>query len=393
MGSTIIKNIYRFIFYCGVKILSGIPLKNKVLCLAYNGKGVSCNPKYIAMEIHKQLPKVEIYWGVKSISEEDKTYYKKKFPYIKLVNIRSLSFWYHLATSKVWVNNRRISSFWPKRKNQFYIQTWHGGTFLKKVEADAMQSLPETYIKDAKYDSKIADLFLASSERERKLYRKTFWYNGEILNSGHPRIDVLLSRERVKIGNELRKKFDIANNEVAILYAPTFRQSLDLSVYDIDFQQCLTYFEKKYSCKCKLFVRLHPNFMEYDISNWVNQLPENVIDVTAYPDMQDLLIMSDVLITDYSSSMFDFGIMKKPVFLYVSDLESYKKERDTYISLEDTPFLLTRSNEELCNKIISFSEKEYRDRVEQFYRENDEFNTGHASEKVVSYIIKRGILK
>jgi CDP-glycerol glycerophosphotransferase len=105
-----------------------------------------------------------------------------------------------------------------------------------------------------------------------------------------------------------------------------------------------------------------------------------VIDVSDYPDMQDLLCAVDVLITDYSSSIWDFSFTHKPCFLYAPDLEEYKSNRDFYTPIEEWPFPLAKTNQELIENIKNFDSKEYIGKVNKHHKELGSYETGHATE-------------
>ena len=373
----ILSECYRLFVEILIRLLGFFPLKNKVMCISYYGKGVGCNPKYIVTEVSKRQDNIKIYWAVsKMIWANDEK--------INFTKYGSILFYYHLATSKVWISNVRIPYYWYKKDTQYYIQTWHGSIPLKKIENDAIHSLSEGYLKDAKYDSKVANLFVSNSDFNTRLYRESFWYNGEIVECGCPRNDILLRNDKCFLK---RIKHNILNNECnkkVVLYAPTFRNTYDLSVYNVDFERCIYALEQKYNCEFVLLLRLHPN-----VSHLSKTFTKNIhcVDVTFYEDMQELLLISDVLITDYSSSMFDFAIMEKPVFLYASDIEEYEVERNFYFELKKLPFPVAENNDELENNIFKFSVDKYNSDLRKFYNKLNVYESGHAGEVLADKII------
>jgi CDP-glycerol glycerophosphotransferase len=131
-------------------------------------------------------------------------------------------------------------------------------------------------------------------------------------------------------------------------------------------------------------MRLHPNLL---LDNpFEMHIPDWVINVTAYPDVQELLGIADILITDYSSIMFDFMFTRRPVFIYATDYCKYKKERDVYISLFETPFLIAENNEQLIYNILSFNADRYKSDIDKFISRIGCFEYGNASKSVVKRI-------
>ena len=138
-----------------------------------------------------------------------------------------------------------------------------------------------------------------------------------------------------------------------------------------------------------IFLRLHPNIVTTGhFVSFSDNL--NIFDVSLYPDMQELLAVADVLVTDYSSSMFDFGLTKRPCFLYAPDVETYASDdRGFYIQLSELPFPLYKSNEELMSGIESFDSEEYQNNLSAFYEKYGSFEKGDASKKVVDWILSQ----
>ena len=353
--------------------------QSKILCISYYGKGFGCNPKYIAKELLDLDDTVKIYWAIKDGFCENQN------ENIKLIKYKSPMFYYHLATSKIWISNIRLPWYFAKKKDQFYIQTWHGAISLKRIEKDAESALTVNYLKHAKYDSKVANLFISNSKFNTDLYQNSFWYNGEILESGCPRNDILINNDKDVYEKVKYDKLKIDKNKKILLYAPTFRHNHSISVYDLDFKSCIKALESKYDSEFVLLLRLHPN-VSYLSKDFTKDF--SGIDVTSYDDMQELLLVSDVLITDYSSSMFDFSITTKPVFIYASDVEEYKSDRDFYFELERLPFPLATTNEKLLVNILEFDFDSYKSKLEKFHSQIGLNETGKASSIVAKRIIR-----
>ncbi len=180
------------------------------------------------------------------------------------------------------------------------------------------------------------------------------------------------------------KYFWLSNSEKLCLYAPTFRVNDSLDVYNIDYQTLLNSLKNKFKWNRKLLIRLHPN-----VSHLANQLSifnENVLNATDYPDMQELLVATDFMITDYSSCIFDYALSKKPAMIYASDIEEYKKDRDFEIKLEDTPFPIATNKNELKEIIDNYDLIEYKDKLNKFFDSIWLKETGKSSTKIVEII-------
>ena len=348
--------------------------KRKIVFSNFDGKGYGDNPKYIAEEFAKRK-KGKLYWLCKDE--------KAKLPhYIIPIKYGSLASLYHLATAAVWVDNKRKKPYISKRRKQHYIQTWHGSIPLKRIEADVEDSLDIFYVSNAKRDSGMMDLIISDSKFSDRLYREGFWYDGKVLRVGTPRFDYLADLSNK---TSLRNSLDLPQDAFVILYAPTFRNQSEADVYDIDLKRVKSAFETTTRKKAVILVRMHPNIpvgqVKYD---------ENIaVDVSDYPDVYDLLKMSDVLITDYSSLIFEFSVVEmKPVFAYAKDL--YKYDRGFYFSLDSLPFLFATSNDELIKGILEFDQDSYIKKLRSFYDGLELIADGHASERVVDYIVEKG---
>lgn len=391
------KIIYNFLrynykfFYCFlcVKIFSLIfklcPIKNnRIVVCSYYGKGYGDNPKAIVEKLLLKYPNTfEIIWALDSNSWNDSGLPKA----IKKVKYKSIKNLYYLSTAKIWIDNSRKEFLPSKGRKQIYIQTWHGSYPIKKVEKDAVEKLPWYYNARAKKDSKYADLFLSGSIWTTKLIKRSFYYNGKILEYGIPKDDILIDKSIHNIiKNKVKKELNIPLKNMVVLYAPTFRKVTNYDPYNIDIIGLKSAFEKKYNINCTVIVRVHPNMLESnDFTNFSKQ--ENVINGSYYPDMQELLILSDVLITDYSSTMFEFGLLKKPVFLYANDLKSFIGDRGFYFDIKKLPFILSENNTELLNNINRFSKNDYLKSINNFYDKMGIKETGKSSE-IISDMIK-----
>ena len=390
INNKIVFNIVKFlydIYYYFIKLtvlgtlFKIFPIKkNKVVVCSYFGKGYGDNPKAIVNELLKSKKDLDIVW---TLDGENKN---ATFPEgIRTVRYESIKYLYELVTAKVWIDNSRKKFVPKKRKKQYYIQTWHAGLGFKKCEKEVEDVLPKSYVKRAKKDSINADLFTSNSKWLTNLYRKYFWYDGEILEVGLPRNDILINQEKHdNIKKDVKKKLKIDAKSKIILYAPTFRDYDDYSCYKIDVEKVISTLNEKTGDNWVFLVRFHPN-----VSKLASELGyKNVIDVSYYPDLYELLITADYLISDYSSLSFDFSYLKKPVFLFATDIEAYKKDRDFLFDIRKVPFVLSESNEELINNIKKFDNKKYQKDLIDFYDDIKLNETGKSAHEVAKIVLK-----
>ncbi|MBP3444980.1 MAG: CDP-glycerol glycerophosphotransferase family protein [Bacilli bacterium] len=350
---------------------------NKVFCQNFtSGKGIGDSPKYIALELLKDKEKeYDIVWAVSNPKKI------KDIPNgIRLVKIYSIKYFYEMSTAKVWISNTRFELFTKKRKKQFYIQTWHSPLRLKKIENDAAEYLSDYYKKCMKNDSKMIDVIFSGCKFSTNIYKRAFLYNGKILEIGTPRCDVFFDKNLMnQAKNKIKKQYDLDNKKI-ILYAPTFRKHNTNNDYLMDFKYICSNLKNDYN----VLVRSHPS---EKIS-----LDENgeFIDVSSYPDIQDLICCADFLITDYSSCSFDMLIANKPCILLVKDLNEYlKKERALYFKFEELPFVKCKTDEELLKVLSNFNVDEYYRATKNFKSKIGMKENGTASKKAKELIDKQ----
>lgn len=352
--------------------------KNKVCFINFSGKGYGDNPKYITEEILKENEDIDVVWFVKNIEKV-----KKEFPSrVRLVKIFSLKYLYELATAKVWVNNSRFDQFVIKRKGQYYIQTWHGGLALKKIEYDAADKMSEYYHKVMKNDNNLMDVMISNSKFCTNVYRRAFRFKGDIKEYGTPRNDFLLQKNDDNI-TKIISLFNIEEDTKVLLYAPTFRDKYLKNPYDIDFEKVKRELEDKTKQKWKIIVKLHPRI---ENPEELIKFNNDIINATKYPDVQELIYTCDLLITDYSSTMFESLIANKSVIIYANDIENYINERGFYFTFEQLPFLLSKNNEELIEIIKKNNLEEMKKEYEDFKKEVGLKENGDASKKVYGII-------
>lgn len=351
--------------------------RHKAVFCNYNGKGFGCNPKYIALEMLKREPGWDIVWIVK----ED----KYKFPEgIRTVKWDSKEAVYELATASVWVDNQRKLWYHRKRKKQFFIETWHGGCeTLKKIGADNPANYNnKPYEHTSHHMDKIVNIMVSNGRLCNEIYKSAFLYNGKILECGSPRNDILVNCP-TDFTSKVKDYFHIPYNAKIVIYAPTYRNGRTTDKINLNGQKVLEALSNRFGSNWYMLKRLHPTMAqraeELDYGT-------NIINASEYDDMQELLAASDVLISDYSSVIGEFSIMKKPVFLYAEDINSYSHERDFYVDYFGLPYLIAENENKLLENISLFNKEIYENKVQRYHKEIGSIEKGTASKAVVDAI-------
>ena len=363
--------------------------KGRVLFISYGGTQYSCNPRFISdyLLAHYQ-DKFEVYWFFRknTLSYDD---LDRRLKIVEDLTLRSLMIF---NTAEFVVSNKRILPWvygWKKKKGQKYIMTWHGGKPLKRIELDAAESLSSSYLRRMKHDSAYCDLFLSESAFTTNLFHKSFMYDGEILEKGSPRNDIFFDVEKhVSIKQHVHNYFGIPNNSHIVLYAPTFRGNYSLKSYGVNWDIVIPVFEKKLGGHVTVLIRLHPNFLNNRIDRSSLFKNSHLIEATQYNDINELMIASDALISDYSSCMFDFAFTRRPCFIYAVDSSQY--ERGFYFNIRELPFPFAENSVEFVENIERFNNEHYQKRLGEFMENQfGPFDTGHASEFVVDWMLER----
>ena len=358
-----------------------IPVKNnRVVFCSFYGRGYSDSPKAICEALRNSGEKLDLCW----IAKDEQAAQSlpdgvRPVPYHGFARLKAL------ASARVWVDNcRKYENV--KKKSQFYLQTWHGFT-LKRLEADAPpESLGADYLAAAQRDAKQCDLMISGSRFMTELYKRGFWYSGEVAETGTPRCDVFFiptdeQHERVC------KALSLPPDRKLALYAPTFRADRGTESYRLDAEAVRKAAEARFGGEWSLLLRLHPNVAAQSEALYAYD-GERLIDATAYPDMQELLCAAELLITDYSSVMFDFALTGRPVVRYAPDLAAYAADRSFYFAPDALPFPAAEDSAGLCGRISGLPDGDNPD-WRRFTEENGFCEDGKASERCAKIILAR----
>lgn len=364
-----------------LKLFYIFPINSKkIFFSSYEGGPISCNPKYIYLKLKNTYKNGLIYiWEGNNVSETQKADTGATF-----VKHNSLMFIYHVMTSGVIITNSGISAVFPLREKQLTINTWHGAGCYKKVGRDLAETNNAVYTKRCYYTENNTTYYISGCEAWTKVFSRAVFSNiNKFLPYGSPRIDYLLndiSEDRIA---QIRKAISV--DKRIILYAPTYRGSRDIPEEPkcpIDVPRLLSALQNKFGGDWVFAYRCH-----YATASQFKQL-ENTIDLSWYDDMQDLLAVADVLISDYSSSIWDYSFTGKPCFLYCYDLDQYTNERDFYMPIQNWHFPISENMDELITCIDSFDSSQFRNNMIRHHVELGSYENGDATEKIELLIKK-----
>ncbi len=365
------------------------PVKdNWVILESFFGKSYSDSPKYIYEYLSKNYPgKYRFIWVI------DKK--GTKIPY-KHTKIRRFSYQYsyYLARSKYYVFNSRQPEWVRKRKENVFLETWHG-TPLKRLvfDQDDVSSATPRYKAQVYKQSRAWDYLIAANYFSSEVFRRCFMYNKVMLETGYPRNDILHVNNRDEIAAKIRNKLNIPTDKKTILYAPTWRDDEFYGKGEYKFALQLDLHSMKERLGDEYVILLRTHYFIADALD-VTGLEDFAYNLSKYDDISELYLISDILITDYSSVFFDYANLKRPMLFFTYDLEKYRDVlRGFYIDLEEElPGPLLFTTDEIIDGIknIDVISDKYSGRYEQFYEKFCGLEDGHASEKVAKAVFQLG---
>ncbi|MFH7818890.1 CDP-glycerol glycerophosphotransferase family protein [Neobacillus thermocopriae] len=378
---SLVKLCYKIVFV----IIGFLPVKKRLIIFeSYLGKQYSCNPKAIYEYLKANHPEYELLWSVDK--KYSQPFMEKQIPYVKRFSLKWL---WLLPRAEYWITNCRMPLWQKKPRHTTYIQTWHG-TPLKKLGFDIEEvHMPGTttvkYRQDFYAESRQWDLLISPNQYSTEIFRRAFRFEKEILETGYPRNDILIQKNQRESINRLKEKMGIPKDKKVILYAPTWRDNdyVEIGKYKFTLHLELEQMKRALGDEYVILLRLH-----YLISR--------NLDVSAYKgfvfestnqDIQELYLVSDVLITDYSSVFFDYMCLKRPIIFFTYDLEIYRdKLRGFYFDFEQkAPGPLVKTTKEVIHEIKQLSGKEFTPTPEymMFYEQFCSLEQGVSTARVV----------
>lgn len=355
--------------------------KNSRTCFFSSFRGqYSDSPRAISEYLHAIAPDLQQVW---LLSRKNAKFAPD---YVKVVYPGTLQAWKLQAQASVWILNCAYSknSGVYKGTQTYYIQTWHGDRGLKKIGYLAAEEMGDKYGVDGLPFLDDCNLFIAASEYGKRKAIDGLKFHGEFLLKGMPRNDKLVKPEQYEDEKQRIRKSLSLSDEKILLYAPTFRDGQSVQNVAINISETLNSLEKDGSM-WKCLIRSHSKSHEIKSA----EDDKKYINVSSYPDMADLLLVADFLITDYSSCAGDFVLTNRPVVLALFDVDEYQENHRTLkVNPEAAGFLVARNQTELnkiCSNLNSYNHHEIANKINSYYGTSE---TGSASkvlaEKIVS---------
>jgi CDP-glycerol glycerophosphotransferase len=358
------------------------PLRDAVLYNSFTGRQYSDSPRAVHEELVARGLPLEHLWVVQDgqVALPEHT---------QEVRYSGREWYEAYATSRYIVTNQHLPDWFRRREGQVVVQTWHG-TPLKRIAHD----ISDVRFADPLYLEKLAvetgnwSVLLSPNRFSTPILRRAFRYEGELLESGYPRNDVLC-RGTEAMAEQVRARLGLPAGKKVVLYAPTWRDDeyYGPGRYKISMQLDLDRTAEALGDDHVLLVRRHPNV--------VDEIPQAgggfVWDVSTYPDIADLLAATDILVTDYSSVMFDFANTGRPMLFFTYDLEHYRDRlRGFYIDFEaEAPGPLLATSDEVIEAIRGVDEitARYVDAYRAFAETACDLDDGHATSRVVDRLL------
>lgn len=368
----VFKIILVYILRCIMRLLYIFPLKeNRIVFNSYRGQQYACNPKYITEFLIREHPgEFEIYWAFNN-PDDFKFLEKKKVKLLKYVSFRRL---FIEATAKFSINNIGSYSWLPKRNKQEHINTWHGSVDYKKcaLGESANNNLMK---KTLKLSTKETSLFFSANRFTNEVcIPNDFGYKGYILDKGVPRNDIFFDLPCHNIiMKKIREQYNVEPDSKIVLYAPTWRYGIENKCVEINWEKLLKVLNKKLG-KVTIFCRSH------HITGNVNWNNELIIDVSGYKDSQELMIACDMMITDYSSMIWDYSLLFRPIILFAPDLEKYQAERGFNIDIYEWGFPVCQSENDLMECITEYNFDNAARIAKLHHKKLGNLETGHSTE-------------
>ena len=365
-----------------MRVLKRFPADdNRVVFEAGVGRQYADSPRYVYEELVRRGDTRTKVWALSGkIHRRD--------DYTVIVDRLSPQYFWHLARARYWVNNQNFPHYVERRPDGVYVQTWHG-TPLKRMlhDLDSIVGRDEGYKGRVSNAAQQWSLLASPSPWSTARMRSAFKYEGPVLEVGYPRNDVFFREGHEEVAASVRRRLGIAPDKTVVLYAPTFRDdratgasrfafhlALDLAALDAALDEDVVFLIRNHG-----LVRGRVEIPD--------ELATRVKDVTSYPEIQELFLASDVLVTDYSSVFFDFACLRRPIIFYAYDLESYRDElRGFYLDYEtELPGPIVTTEKELYAALTSLPSiaDEYAERYDAFIERFSPRDDGGAASRLV----------
>lgn len=359
--------------------------KKIILFESNSGRNYSGNPRYIYEEmINQGLDKeYKCVW----ILENTNTVIPGNTKKIKRSRMK---YYYYFSIAGLWVFDNRQPDFIQKPSSTIYIQTWHG-TPLKKLGLDMDKVAMESEKDIEAYHNKFAensatwDYLISQNEFSTHIFRRCFAFQKDILEIGYPRNDILVKEKGKSI--VWKEKLGLPKDKKVILYAPTWRDDQYYGESSYKFVTTMDFNKMRQNLSDDYVMIVKYHYIMNDKIDW-SPYEGFIYQFSETEDIAHLYLAADYLITDYSSVMFDYSILERPMFFYAYDLENYRENlRGFYFNyFEYIPGPVSKTTEELLEQIQNYDSQQWKEKYVKFKNRFNTKDTGNAAAEIVRLI-------
>lgn len=360
-----------------------------VIFIAFHGRGYTDNPKYIHLEMLKQK-RFDDYRFIWAVKKTKTTSIERS----KVIRYNSVTYFYYMCKAKYWIVNCKLPKHIQKKENQVYLQTWHG-TPLKRLAHDIVEVENQTFYRSGMsraqmtdtYDDDVAkyNYMIAPNPFSYEVFQSAFRIDAErLIKTGYPRNDFLTNITKEKI-QEIKERLQLPKDKKLLLYAPTWRDN-SYNTRGYTFELKADFHRWKEVLSDEYVVLFKPHYLIINKFEGDESLKDFVIRIDADADINDLYVVSDVLVTDYSSVFFDYANLSRPMYFFMFDLEEYADElRGFYFDIHKTLPGKIIVEEETLLRSIKNGAYDF-ERLKAFNAEFNVWQDGHATNRVLDHV-------
>lgn len=373
-----------------------IPVDNKtVIFISFHGRGYSDNPRaiYEAMKKDERFNDYRFIWFIKK--------HKKKGIKIEGAEIKeylSIPYFYYMSKAKYWIINCKMPEYMKKKDEQIYLQTWHG-TPLKRLGHDIQVSEDTTFYRSGMSYEEMCRTYDVDVEKYNymispnsfctEVFQSAFGINRErLIETGYPRNDFITNATAEEV-LELKKKYNVPLDKKVLLYAPTWRDnSYVASGYTFELKA--DFMKWKEVLGEEYVVLFKPHYLIINKQASDPKLEGFLIPVQAEAEINELYVMSDCMITDYSSVFYDYAVLNRPIYFFMYDLEDYRDElRGFYLDIYTELPGKIYEDEDLILQDVKHENYDY-SILEKFNKRFNHAQTKDCAQKVIDIVFKEG---
>ncbi|MDO5292789.1 MAG: bifunctional glycosyltransferase family 2 protein/CDP-glycerol:glycerophosphate glycerophosphotransferase [bacterium] len=372
--SVLCKELYLHLFY-RFKVR-----ESYVVFESFLGRSYSDSPKYVFEYLEQEYPKkYKCIWVFRDT--------KKKLPF-KAIKVKrfSIRYAYYLAVSKYFVYNMRQPVFMHVKEDQVFCQTWHGIP-MKRImfDQEEVTGPDKNYKKTAYKQSREWNYLVSPNAYCTAIFKRCFLFENKILETGYPRNDILHINKVEKV-KKTKALLRIPENKKVILYAPTFRDNAYYQLGEYKYKNPFDFKKLKGILGNDFVLLIRTHYLIADSMD-LRGVEDFVIDASKYEDISELYLISDVMISDYSSVAFDFANLKRPMIFYMYDLEQYREQlRGFYIDIEkELPGPIVTTEDQVIQAVRELDRisQQYKQKYQAFYDKYCSLEDGQSTRRLV----------